>query len=173
MKRSAASSSCLVVTPGRTMPSSRRWQRTSTSPAAAILSISAGFFLTIMGGRGSDLVFESEGRDRRAQVVVDLSWRSRPVQALQDALLVGVPDDRLGLLVVDAQPLLDHLGSVVVALHELRPVDVAHALVLRRVGLHVVDVALLRAGAPAGDAADDLVVGHVDEQRGAQLAVEP
>src|SRR3712207_2396127 len=105
MNFSAASSSCLVVTPGRTMPSSSRWQRTSTSPAAAILSISAGDLRTIIGRRSLDLVLESEGRDGRAQVVVDLRGRPRPVDALEQPLLVVVLDDRLGLLVVDAQAL--------------------------------------------------------------------
>src|SRR3712207_9247134 len=72
MNFSAASSSSFVVTPGRSLLASRRWQRTRTSPAAAILSISAGDLRMIIGRCSSELVFESEGRDRRAQVVVDL-----------------------------------------------------------------------------------------------------
>src|SRR3712207_5280922 len=150
MKRSAASSSSFVVTPGRTFDSSSRWQRTSTSPAAAIFSISAGDFLMIMPGAPSalDLVLESERRDRRPQVVVDLGRVAAAVEAAQRARLLVVVDERLGVLVVDAEALLDRLGLVVVALDELRPVDVAHALVLRGVRVHVVDVALLLALAP-------------------------
>src|SRR5687767_14811276 len=127
MNFSAAVSSSFVVTPGRIMPSSSRCVRTSTSPASAILSISAGDFLTIID---LDLVFESEGRDRRAQVVVDLGGRSRAVEAAQQPELLVVVDDRLRLLVVDAQALLDRLRPVVVALDELRAVDVADAVVL-------------------------------------------
>jgi hypothetical protein len=42
MKRSAASSSSAVVTPGRAFLRRISWQRTSTWPAAAIFSISSG-----------------------------------------------------------------------------------------------------------------------------------
>src|SRR5687767_6188676 len=172
MNFSAASSSSAVVTPGRTLDSSSLWQRTRTSPAAAILSISAGDFRTIIEGLGLDLVFESEGRDRRAQVVVDLGGVARAVEAPQGALLLVVVDERLGVLVVDAQALLHGLGLVVVALDELGAVDVADALVLRGVGLHVVDVALLLARAPARQPPDDRLVGDLDEQRGGHRALE-
>jgi hypothetical protein len=51
MNFSAAASSSAVVTPGRIFDSSRRWHRTRTSPAAAILSISAGDFRMIIASK--------------------------------------------------------------------------------------------------------------------------
>src|SRR5687768_16004501 len=98
MNFSAASSSCFVVTPGRIFDSSSRWVRTRMSPAAAIRSISAGDFLTITS---SDLVFETERRDRRSEVVVHLRRIARAVEALQHAAILVVADDRLRLLMVD------------------------------------------------------------------------
>ena len=69
--------------------------------------------------------------------------------------------------------MLDDLRLVVVALDEPRAVDVAAALVLGRVELDVVDVAGLDAHAPAGDAAHELLVGHVDQQHRGDAAAEP
>jgi hypothetical protein len=70
--------------------------------------------------------------------------------------------------VVDVEALLDRLGLVVVALDQRRAVDVAAALVLGRVELDVVDAAGLR-DAPAGQAADDLLVGRLDQQHRGEL----
>ncbi len=47
MKRSAATSSSSVLTPGRTLPSTSLSVCTRIAPAAAIFSISAGVFLMI------------------------------------------------------------------------------------------------------------------------------
>src|SRR3954464_5224792 len=140
MKVSAALSSSPVVTPGRTLPSSSLSVRTRMSPAAAILSISSGDFLMIKSGcsrdspeRPLDLFLEAQRRQRRADVVVDLGRRTRPVEALEDPALVVESDERLGLGAVGLQALADRLGLVVVALEELEAVAVAHALVLGRV----------------------------------------
>ena len=72
---------------------------------------------------------------------------------------------------VDLQAVLDRLGLVVVALDQPRAVLVADALVLRRVEVHVVEVAVLDADPPAGEPADHLLVGGVQQQRGGETAV--
>src|SRR3954454_2701097 len=117
MNFSAASSSSPVVTPSRTLPSRRSSVRTRMSPAAAILSMSAGDFLTIIAG--SQLVFEPQGGDRRPDVVVHLRRGPRAVEAPQQPAVLVEGDQRLGLRVVDVEALLDGLGRVVVALEQL------------------------------------------------------
>src|ERR687895_211666 len=112
MNFSAAWSSSSVVTPGRTLPASRSIVRTRMSPARAILSISAGVFLTIIG---SEALFEAQRRERGADVVVDLGRGPRAVEAPQQALLIVVVDERLGLRVVDLEPRPDLAGVVVLA----------------------------------------------------------
>src|SRR3954467_13653375 len=147
MKRSAVWSSSIVVTPGRTLPASRSIVRTRISPARAILSISAGVFLMIIAG--SESFFEPQRREGGPDVVVDLSRAPRAVEAPQQCLFLVVVDQRLGLLMVRRKPLLDHFGLVVLALPERTAAEVAHALGLRRVERHVLDVAV-RALAAAG-----------------------
>ncbi len=71
MNFSTASSSSLVVTPSRTFDATRRIVRAWTAPAAAIFSISAGVFLMITR-RASDVGFELQRGDRRADVLVHL-----------------------------------------------------------------------------------------------------
>src|SRR3954454_10197308 len=146
MKRSAAWSSSSVVTPGRTLPASRSMVRTRMSPAGAMLSISAGVFLMIMG---SEPFFEPERREGGPDVVVDLGRAARAVEAPEQALLLVVVDQRLGLLMVGREALLHHLGLVVLAQLERAAAEVAHPLGLRRVERHVLDVAV-RALAAAG-----------------------
>src|SRR3954467_10951690 len=165
MKRSAVWSSSIVVTPGRTLPASRSIVRTRISPARAILSISAGVFLMIIGG--SESLFEPQRREGGPDVVVDLGGAARPVEAPQQALLLVVVDQRLGLLMVRREPLLDHLRLVVLAQLEGAPAEVAHALGLRGVERHVLDVAV-RALAAAGQPLDDHLVGGRDVQRRGQ-----
>src|ERR671932_1463364 len=116
MKRSAARSRSAVVTPGRILPASRSIVRTRISPARAILSISAGLFLTIMGRPMLEALFQPQGGERRADVVVDLDLVPGAVEAPQQAPLLVVLDERLRLLVVGLEPFLDGLGSVVGAL---------------------------------------------------------
>src|SRR4051812_7422503 len=141
MNFSAASSRSAVVTPSRTFDSSSARVRTRISPAAAMRSISSGVFLTITAQLRLELVFEPERGDRRADVVVDLGGRASAVETAQQAALL-VERDQLGrLIVVDAQPLANRLGLVVVALDEPGAVLVAGVLALGRVELDVVDVA--------------------------------
>src|SRR4051794_23064678 len=140
MNFSAAWSSSPVVTPVRAFPRSMLRQRASTRPAAAICSISSGVFRTITedsvvaGGR-LELVLEPQRRQRGPYVVVHLAGRALAVEAAQHALLLVAVHERARLVVVDLEPVLDGLRLVVVALHELRAVLVADALVLRRGGL--------------------------------------
>src|SRR3954447_14523223 len=169
MKRSAAWSSWSVVTPGRTLPASRSMVRTRMSPARAILSISAGVFLMIIGG--SESLFEPQRREGGPDVVVDLGGAARAVEAPQQALLLVVVDQRLGLLMVRREPLLDHLRLVVLAQLEGAAAEVAHALGLRGVERHVLDVAV-RALAAAGQPLDDDLVGRRDVQRRGQPPAE-
>src|SRR4051795_13372923 len=103
MNRSAAASSSPVVTPGRTLPASRSIVRTRISPARAILSISAGDFLTIIAPSRLDALqafFEAQRGQRRADVVVHLDLVARAVEAAEQAALLVVVLQRLGLLVV-------------------------------------------------------------------------
>src|SRR4051812_42816167 len=176
MNFSAALSSSPVVTPVRALPRSMLRQRASTRPAAAICSISSGVFRTITkdsvvaGGR-LELVLEPQRRQRGPYVVVDLAGRALAVEAAQDALLLVAVHERARLVVVDLEPVLDGLRLVVVALHELRAVLVADALVLRRVELDVVEVPVLDAHPATAEAADHLVVVDIDHQRGCEPAV--
>src|SRR5687767_1303414 len=101
MNFSAARSRSPVVTPARTLPASRSVVRTRISPARAILSISAGVFLTIIG---SEAFFEAERGERRADVVVDLGRAARAVEPPEQSVPIVVADQRLGLLVVRVQP---------------------------------------------------------------------
>src|SRR5579872_2952716 len=179
MKRSAAWSSSCVLTPWRTLPASRFMVLTRIAPAAAMRSTSSGLFLMITtapvrnpsqcesrSDSHSHVVLQAQGRDHGADVVVDLGLIACPVDAAHQALGVVVVDQRLGLVVVDLQSPLDHVGLVVVALDQARAVLVANAVVLRRVELDVVVVAGLHADAAARQPPHDLLVGHVDEQRG-------
>src|SRR3954468_14211374 len=178
---SAARSRSSVVTPSRALPSRSLSVRTRMAPAAAILSISSGVLRMITApyrvrarGRGdpaSELVLHAQRGDRRAQVVVHLRRAAGSVEAVQDVVLVVVLDERLRLVAVDLQALADRVLAVVLALRERLAVDVAHALLLRRVVLDVVRVAV-RADAPAGQPPHDVVLGHVDEQRGREPAVD-
>src|SRR3954464_14226301 len=169
MNFSAALSSSPGVTPVRAFPRSMVRQRAATRPAAAICSISSGVFRTITedsvvaGGR-LELVLEPQRRQRGPYVVVHLAGRALAVEAAQHALLLVAVHERARLVVVDLEPVLDGLRLVVVALHELRAVLVADSLVLRRVELDVVEVPVLGADAAAREAADHLVVGHVDQE---------
>src|SRR5436305_8839903 len=116
MKRSAARSSSAVLTPGLTLPARRFIVRTRIAPAAAIRSISSGLFLMIIGLL--HVLLEPQRRDHRPNVIVYLGWIASPVDAAHQPLLVVVGDQRLGLLVVHAQPVLDHVGLAVVALYQ-------------------------------------------------------
>src|SRR3954465_14523011 len=177
---SAARSRSSVVTPSRTLPSRSLSVRTRMAPAAAILSISSGVLRMITAryrvrarrprSPGSVLVLHAQRRDRRPEVVVDLGRAARPVEAVQEVVVVVVVDERRRLLAIDLEALADRLLAVVLALLERLAVDVAHVVVLRRVVLDVVGVAL-RAHAPAREAADEVVLGHVDEPRGGQAPV--
>src|SRR5919204_4108021 len=148
MNRSAALSSSCVVAPGGPLPARRSMVRTRISPARAIFSISAGVFLMIIGG--SEPLFEPQRREGGPDVVVDLGRAARAVEAAQQAFVLVVVDQRLGLLMVRRESLLDHLGLVVLALLERPPAEVAHVVDLRRVERHGLDVAVraLAAGRP-------------------------
>ena len=72
----------------------------------------------------------------------DLVGRRVAVEAAQQAALLVVVDQRLGLLVVDLEALADHLGLVVVALRSAREPSMSQTpSCFGRVELDVVDVA--------------------------------
>src|SRR5215212_1707703 len=99
MKRSAASSSSAVVTPGRAFLRNTSWQRISTRPAAAIFSISSGVLRWIT--RSLQLGFESLRSQCGTNAIVHLVGRARPLKAAQQAPVVVPLDQRLCLIVVD------------------------------------------------------------------------
>src|SRR3954463_15722457 len=169
MNFSAAASSSPVVTPGRIFAASRSIVRTRISPARAILSISAGDFLTIIARSSLEAFFQAQRRQRRPDVVVDLDLVPGAVEAPEQPALLVVLLERLGLLVVGGEPLLDRLGPVVLALVQRLAALVAALVVLGRVVRDVVQVPV-RALPAAGQALDDARVGRVDQQRCGQLA---
>src|SRR3954454_22916068 len=174
MKRSAASSSWAVVTPGWHLERSMRTHRAWIAPAFAIASICSGVLRMITESRleGLELFLHAQRGQHRPDPVADLVRGGKPVDPPQDRALLVVADERLGLLVVGAQTAPDHGGLVVVADLEPGAVDVADALVLRRVELHMEEVALLDAHAPAAEPPDDLLVGDLDQDHGGEPAAE-
>src|SRR5690349_12009320 len=128
MNFSAARSSSPVVTPGRTLPASRSIVLTRRAPAAAILSISAGDFLMIISY--SETCFEAKRCEGGPDVVVDLDLVLCAVEAAQQASLVVVVDQRLGLLMVGREPLLHLVRLIVGALAQRLAALIALALVL-------------------------------------------
>ena len=103
------------------------------------------------------------------------SWTSSgaapAVEATQQPGLLVVVDQRRGLARVDLKARADRLLVVVVALDQARAVLVADALALGRVEVDVVDVPALGAHAAPAEAAHDLLVGHLDQQRRGQPAL--
>src|ERR687895_136152 len=100
MKRSAASSSSAVVTPGRAFFFRISWQRTRTRPAAAIFSNSSGVFLLITK---SKLGFESLRSQCGTYAVVHLVGGAGAVEPHEQVPVVVPLDQRLGLIVVHRQ----------------------------------------------------------------------
>src|SRR5436190_18057775 len=128
MNRAAASSSSAVVTPGRHFDRSIRRQRAWIAPAAAIASICSGV-LTMIPPRYMEstlrFLFHPQRSQRRADRLVDLVGCRRAVDPVEQAALVVVGDERLGLGVVALEAVADHIRLVVVADDELLPAYVA------------------------------------------------
>src|SRR3954453_19828818 len=117
MNRSAASSSSAVVTPGWHLERSMWRQRAWMAPAAAIWSICSGVLrmITEFEGRALELFFHPLRGQHGPDAVADLIGRRRAVDAAKDAALLVVGHQRLGLVVIGAEPVSDYLGLVVVA----------------------------------------------------------
>src|ERR671922_1752764 len=148
MNRAAASSSSAVVTPGRHFERSIRRQRAWIAPAAAILSICSGVLMTMPRYmRFLGLLLHLEGSQQGPDPIGHLFGRLPPVDPAQDALVLVVGDQGLGLGVVLRQPGADHLRLVVVADDQPAAAHVANSLLLRRVEVDVKDVPLLLARA--------------------------
>ena len=147
-----------MVTPSRTFPSSRRSVRTRIAPAAAMRSISCGDFLMITARlRGAAWrSWRGCGRAPRSGCGCRRSGAAGPAPRSTRPAAPSARGRR-------SRRLRDGRLAVVVALDELRAVLVADLVVLGRVGVDVVDVAGLHAHAPAGEAADDLLVGRLDD----------
>src|SRR4051794_39773887 len=172
MNFSVASSSSLVVTPGRAFERSNRRQRAWIFPASAIASICSEVLRTIMPRymvpSSHPLLFlAAQGRKDPVDQLLDLVRAVGAVHMVEDATLLVVADQRLGLLPVLGEAVLDHVGLVVFADDQLAAVDGAAPLLLRRVELDMVDVArvLLARAAPA-QPAHDLILRDVDQDRG-------
>src|SRR5712691_933680 len=118
MNSSAIWSSRIVVTPARTSAASRSWQAASTSPAAAIASISPADLRTIPRRSGGDGEPLCRRRDGRLDLGIDLVHRALALDLAQEAALAVVVDQGGGLLIVDRQAVLNRLRPIVVALVE-------------------------------------------------------
>src|SRR4051794_9023489 len=92
MKRSAASSSSAVVTPGWHLELSMRTQRAWMAPAAAIWSICSGVLrmITEFEGRALQLFLHALRRQHRPDPVADLSGHRPAVDATKNAALLVV-----------------------------------------------------------------------------------
>src|SRR6188472_3437616 len=96
MKRSAASSSSAVVTPGWHLDRSMRRQRAWIAPDAAICSIWSGVFLMIMLAGppvprlALQFLLHAAGGQHRPDPVVDLVGVARTVHVAQDPALLVV-----------------------------------------------------------------------------------
>src|SRR5436190_19531620 len=136
MNLAAAWSSSAVVTPGRHFDRSIRRHRAWIAPAIAICSICSGV-LTMIPPRYKvptlRFLFHPQRRQRRADRLVDRVRRRRPVDPIEQAALLVVGDQRLGLVVVAIEAVADDLRLVVVADHERFAADVAGPLALGRV----------------------------------------
>src|SRR5450755_410595 len=97
---------------------------------------------------------------------------TRAVDTPHHALLVVELDQRLGLVVIDAKPVANHVRLIVVALNQARAVLVADSLVLGRIELGVVVVPRLHTHPSPGQPTHKLLVGHVDQQRGGHASPE-
>src|SRR5512139_1700610 len=179
MNFSAASSSSLVVTPGRALERSIRRQRAWIFPASAIASICSEVLRMIMPRYTGEslsylhLLLATEGGEQGVDALLDLIGWTLSGQAVEDATLLVIGDQRLGLLAVLREAVLDHLGLVVVADDQPGAVEVADALLLRRVELDVVDVGrVLLAGATTSQPAHDLLLGDVDQDGRRDLPVQ-
>jgi hypothetical protein len=104
-------------------------------------------------------------------VVVDLIGVATTVEAAQQSGLVVVSDQGGGLTRVNLEATTDCVLFIVVALNQAGAILVAYPLALGGVELDVVDVSTLGAHAPARQAPHDLLVRHVDEQRGRETAI--
>src|SRR5205807_2920278 len=121
MNLSAAVSSSPVVTPGLILEANRFIVRTRIEPAAAMRSISSSVFLMITRwARRLEVFLEAQGGDDGPNVVVDVGRIPGAIDPPHQPPLVVVADHGLGLVVVDPEPVLDHLRLVIVALHEPR-----------------------------------------------------
>src|SRR3954464_4037753 len=106
MNFSAASSSSLVVTPGRALERSIRRQRAWIRPASAIASICSDVLRMIMPRYMIQpvsylhLLLASQGGEDRVDAFLDLVRGMLAVHGVEDATLLVVVDQRRGLLAV-------------------------------------------------------------------------
>src|SRR5438045_5333987 len=102
MNLAAASSSSAVVTPGRHFDRSIRRHRAWIAPAIAICSICSGVLTMIppryISAPTLRFFFHPQRRQGRADRLVDLVRRRRPVDPIEQAALLVVVDKRLSLV---------------------------------------------------------------------------
>src|SRR5579859_2375314 len=126
MTFSAARSRSRVLTPGRILAASRLIVLTRMSPVAAMRSISSGVFLMITVLRAYsgalEILLQPEGGDHGPNVVMDIGRLAGAIDPAQKAPLVVIVDHGGGFLVVHPQPVLNHIGLVIVALDQPRAV---------------------------------------------------
>src|SRR5687767_8082562 len=164
MWTSAIRSRWPVVTPGFSSPSTRARTSATMRPARRMRSISARD-LRVTTSDGAGGAVGRRIRDSRQQVLGDRFDGLDAVDDTQESRFVVVVDHlaEAGQLLAEARP--DRLGLVVGPLDERGAVQVAHAGDLGRVRVLVVDVAGVATDPASGQAADELVGGHVDADR--------
>src|SRR5690606_37452128 len=152
MRASAISSSSPVLTPGRTAAATSRRMRPTTRPASRILSISAALFR---------MTPTPSALHRAPDPVVDRVGLPHPVDLGEDLPLAVELLHLRDLGAEDLEALLQLLGGVVRALHEIGALHVALALHLRGARPHVVDRPADRAAPSPGDAVHEDRLGDL------------
>ena len=122
-----------------------------------------GGFLAAVAGEAVDDV---------AQLLENLLDVAAAIDAVLLALRLVIVDQRRGLCLVDAQAIGDGVFVVVGAVVQSAATDVAQAVHFRWRGVGVVHLSAAAAGATPGDALDQQVEIHVDEDRGLQGAAQ-
>ena len=170
MNRSAAWSSSAVVTPGRAL-------RAQHLQAARLDRARRRHLLDLLGGLEDDpaavhgltsFFLHPQRREQRADPVADLVRRQRPSTRSRSPRPRSRRSAARSSRGTGSSRLRITSGLSSSRTIERRAADVADALVLGRVELDVEDVAVLDAGPPAAEPADDLLVGDVDQDRRGQ-----
>src|SRR5689334_13017607 len=166
MYSSATASRSAVVRPGATAATTRSMVPAVIRPDRRIFAISSSVLRKITA-----LPFFQQVGDRVEGALGDLVLGPLGVHLAEQPALPEVELQRLGVVVVDLEPVAHGLLGVVVPQVQLPPARVADVLDPGGVELHVVRALAPRAGPPAGEALHgDLVRDH-ELQHGSERPV--